>query len=826
MRLSICRRKVPCVLVAAAIFAMTVAERLEAQTTRPATRATTRAAGRGRAQTPSLGDLMDYGPFLSYSVLRPGTGGAMTRPAAGERQPTVTDGGELLAVRGISIKVGNNSTVCFDTDLMSLAGGWSGGFVDLSRTNLRPGQGPQCARAKGTLAFSTLTDPGWANENGSFADTREDGIGPLPAQWAHYKGLYRNGDRVILSYSIGQTNVLEMPGTVESGGHVAFTRTIQFGKSDVPQKMLVCEEVGAKSKIGLLNEAVGGELNSNPAQHDKPPLGHRVYVLSDENADTMVALVNPSFGELQMAGGDRIELSLPPHEPATLKLLIARLPKGAVATFAGLINAARKVDDLTSLCHGGPDLWNPPITTTGTMGANNWAYTVDTVALPTNNPWKALMRTSAFDFLPDGRAVVATMNGDVWIVSGIDDTLSHTMWKRFAAGLYEPLGLKVMDGKIYVLGRDQITVLHDLNNDGEADFYENYCNAWATSPIYHAFCMDLQADSQGNLYFSTCGNQAPLALRKRNYGFIIKVPKGGQIFERYADGLRAANGMGMGPHDEIVTADNQGNWVPTCRINLVKPGGFYGYYNDVRRLKMEQIPELHLPQMYDPPICWLKYPAPDNSSGGQVWAGPNWGPLSNHLLSTSYGQSDLMAILWEQIDGVPQGGEVTLPLKFASGIMRARVNPKDGQVWVCGLKGWQTNAAMEGCLQRVRYTGKPAHIPVDMHVLHDGISLTFSDPLDKTAGGDDQNYGIEQWNYRWSATYGSPEFKVSNPAQQGHDIVDVRTAKLSPDGKTVTLQTDALKPVMQMDIQMHIKGSDGAPIDWDVANTINKVPAQ
>src|SRR5947209_12959015 len=114
------------------------------------------------------------------------------------------------------------------------------------------------------------------------------------------------------------------------------------------------------------------------------------------------------------------------------------------------------------------------------------------------------------------------------------------MRKRCGVGLFEPLGLKVMDGKIYVLGRDQITILNDLNNDGEADFYENYCNAWATSPIYHAFLMDLQADSQGNFYFTTCGNQAPLSLRERNYGFVMKVPKGGATVEQFANGLRAA----------------------------------------------------------------------------------------------------------------------------------------------------------------------------------------------------------------------------------------------------------------------------------------------
>ena len=38
--------------------------------------------------------------------------------------------------------------------------------------------------------------------------------------------------------------------------------------------------------------------------------------------------------------------------------------------------------------------------------------------------------------------------------------------------------------------------------------------------------------------------------------------------------------------------------------------------------------------------------------------------------------------------------------------MRARFNAADGQLYVCGLKGWQTRATKDGIFQRVRYTGK------------------------------------------------------------------------------------------------------------------------
>ena len=81
------------------------------------------------------------------------------------------------------------------------------------------------------------------------------------------------------------------------------------------------------------------------------------------------------------------------------------------------------------------------------------------------------MGLSAFDFFPDSRrAAVATFDGDVWIVSGISGTLSEITWKRYATGLFQPLGVRIVRGSMYVLGRDQITRLHDLNGDAEADF--------------------------------------------------------------------------------------------------------------------------------------------------------------------------------------------------------------------------------------------------------------------------------------------------------------------------------------------------------------------
>jgi len=179
----------------------------------------------------------------------------------------------------------------------------------------------------------------------------------------------------------------------------------------------------------------------------------------------------------------------------------------------------------------------------------------------------------------------------------------------------------------------------------------------------------------------------------------------------------------------------------------------------------------------------------------------------------------------EEVDGIRQGGVVQFPLKFDSGIMRARFNPRDGQLWVCGLRGWQTSGGRDGALQRVRYTGKPVHLPSGLHVASNGLNITFTSEMNEASATDDQNYAVEQWNYEWTEKYGSPEFSVANPRKQGHDSVAVKSVKLSPDRKTVLLEIPEIKPVMQMRVRFRLKAADGTSVEHEIYNTINRVPS-
>ena len=475
--------------------------------------------------------------------------------------------------------------------------------------------------------------------------------------------------------------------------------------------------------------------------------------------------------------------------------------------------------NLKKLLAGGPAQWEPSLVTVGHVSQDTSAYVVDTVALPETNPWRSPLKLTGLDFFSDGRCAVSTLNGDVWVASGLSSNLARVVWKRFATGLFQPLGLRIRDDVIYVLGRDRIYRLQDLNEDGEADKYESFNGDVDVYPTYHAFSYDLHTDRAGNFYFVTDGNMVDPNLPL--HGSLLKVNRDGSLLEEVATGFRAGNGMGIGPNDEITVSDNQGHWTPASKISWIKPGGFYGYGGDPRTNLFPR--QRKAPVAFDAPLCWIPITA-DNSSGSQVWAvSDRWGPLQGHLLHTSYGKSALFHVMTEEVGGQWQGGVVQFPLQFASGIMRARFHPVDGQLYVCGLKGWQTTGARDGCLQRVRYTGRPMYLPLSLQSRTNGIQITFASGLTQPSASDVQNYAVSQWNYRWSREYGSPDFSVRRPNEKGRDTLSVKRATLAPEGRSVFLEIEDMQPAMQTRIKYRLQAQDGTMVEQEIFSTIHRL---
>ena len=721
--------------------------------------------------------------------------------------------GKNVALKGFAIRVGNDANVLWDTDLLRMAAGWTGGYITGRGVAYDGGHGQHPAII-GEQKFGTMQGPGWANAKGEFKDDRTEPFGPLAPDWCRWDGMYVNGLNVVLAYTVLGTKIYEQPSSGAADGQVGFVRTFRVDSAKANLTTVLAEAEKAQTEAK----------------------GNTVMLTAGTNV-TLVTLVGAPKGVQLGADGGRVVLKI---AKGTSKALFSVVvwggsPENAPKAAALAASAKPQMIDFTK---GGAAHWPQTVDVKGALNTSttpDGAYVTDSITTPDKNPWNRRVRFAGLDFFSDGkRAALCTHEGDVWIVEGIDDTLANLKWHRFASGQYETLGLVIVDDVVYTSGRDQITRYVDLNKDGAADFYENFNNRVMSTEGFHEFLFDLQTDKAGNFYFAKAnpvnsggggfGNQKASMGNGTvcsHSGCLFKVSKDGKKFEILARGFRAPNGIGVSAAGQVTTSDNEGTWVPATPINWVKPGGFHGVINNLTPKETAA--------GFIPPLAWLPKDY-DNSGGGQIWVtSDKWGPFQGELLHESYGKSSLFLTLKETAaNGQMQGGVVRFPLKFTSSVMRARFNPKDGQLYVAGLSEWQSNASKNTGFDRVRYTGKKVYSARGLKTLKNGVQLTFTEPLATDSVADLQNWSGKRWNYERAERYGSPEFTLTKDEngklKHGRDVINITGTKLSADGKTVTVEIADFQPVMSETIKFNLKAADGATVAQEVLHTVHAIP--
>lgn len=677
----------------------------------------------------------------------------------------------------VTLDAQRKAYVCYDTDLMRMSLAWTDDFLKFGNY-LREINHPQPPEVAGRQRFGTKPGPGWTR-NGSLADPRAKREGPLPREHAKHRGLYLHGQNVVWSYGVGNVAVLEMPSVEYENDQPIFRRTLQLDH-ECAERVVICD----------LPEGA-------------PTIASGLLTVDLKNEQALA--VGMTGGQLEHRDGK----VLGKVSGSLAVISIWHGPKTHLEAMAKALPVTVKAQDLAGLVRGGgPGRFPLPVVTQARMATNASPYVVDVLTEPNTRQF-----FGGLDFLPDGRAAICAFHGDVWVVSGVRE--KELSWRRFATGLFQPLGLKVVNGQIYVTGRDQLTRLHDLNGDGEADYYENFNNDTVATENYHEFCLDLHTDASGNFYYAKAAPWPPDFRSSPHHGSVLKVSPDGSNLDVYATGFRAPNGLGMGPNGELTTSDNEGHYMPAGKINWVKPGGFYGMVQTAHRAPK--------PTTFDQPICWLPKNI-DNSGGAQVWVtSDKWGPFKDHMLFMSYGRGTLMHVMHENAGGQIQAAVAPFPLKFNTGVMRGRFNPQDGQLYLCGLRGWQTDGLRNGGFYRVRYTGAPVRMPLELNALRNGLQIKFTTPLDPSSAANVENYAIEQWNYKWSHEYGSPDFSVINPSEKKRDDVSIKSAKLLADKQTVLLEIPDIRPVHQMKIKLRISAADGSAISQEIYGTIHRL---
>ena len=691
--------------------------------------------------------------------------------------------GNAKSNNALTIDLGNETTISYELGTMRTIGAWTGGYLDFSGTlhhRLRAAGLPNARFEK------IVRSDGWQWAWDGKAENEAPNISPKtvwPEDRLRYDGHYPYGNEIVISYSVQGRAVLESPKLQQIGEIPVIHHRLTIQPGQNPLELIVIDEKPEiKEQVAIS--------------------GHSIAWLQTKNQDI----------KFRSSDNGKLVLQIPSSKSTLhLNIALAHDESNTVQTKT----PSYQVTNLLDKTKGGPRRWQTTHTLKGRLATSTFqGYVMDSVTVPLKNAYNSWMRTSSLAFFPDGRLAVGTLPGDIWIVSGINDELDKVTWQRFAAGLYEPLGMKVVDGVLTAITRGRIVKLHDYNKDGEADFYEAFFNEDEPDKGWHAYNFDLEVGNDGSFYYGRTGGFSQWSVP----GGVVKVSADGKKSSVIGAGLRVPNGIGKLPDGRITLGDNQGTYVPASKISITSPNAFHGAGSWTKH------GDKYDPENIVQPIVYMPQEL-DSSSGGQLWVEKDkrLGPLSGQYFHTSYGKAATMYVMMDKPGKVTQGAVYSLPLKMESGTMRAAQSPIDGQLYYSGLTGWQAGATQEGSIQRLRFTGKDGIYLREAKARKNRLELTFTDKVKPDSINMDSFHAVA-WNYQWSKGYGSPSFKVSDPKTRGDDKLTIESINPSKDGKTLIVHIPDLAPCHNLKLDFTVDSSNGSKLSGPVYFTIHELP--
>jgi len=476
-------------------------------------------------------------------------------------------------------------------------------------------------------------------------------------------------------------------------------------------------------------------------------------------------------------------------------------------------------------------------------------------------PEGTLLEVGGLTVLPNGDLGVATRRGDVFIVE--NPTSSKPFFRKFASGLHEILGLHYEDGAFYMAQRGELTKLVDTDQDGTADLYETVY-AWPISAHYHEYSFGPKVGPDGSFFVSAnvaFGDQEWWRGESRvpMRGWIMKINRDGTM-EPYATGMRSPAGLGM-LGDKLVYTENQGDYMGSGGLWFIDKGDFTGHPaglawtglpNSPLKLTAEEFNKVVDPQkvpngtggfskpenVIDAPYITmaqakeklpdLKLPAVWLPHGIQgisnsepiVIPEGNFGPFGGQVLIGDQGQSKIMRVVLEEVNGVMQGASIDFRSGFQSGILRMVWAPDKSLFIGETNRGWGSAGEANEGLQRLVWNH---NIPFEMRTVKaqsDGFLIEFTKPVNKASAEDLTSYVVESFTYKYYPVYGSPP--VDNKT------LKILGAEVAADGMSARIAVDGLRTDYVHKLSLNgIRAVDGSfsLVHPDAYYTLHNIPS-
>ena len=283
----------------------------------------------------------------------------------------------------------------------------------------------------------------------------------------------------------------------------------------------------------------------------------------------------------------------------------------------------------------------------------------------------------------DGDPSSVTAAGEVWKLSGVkdaDDPADVTR-TQIAESLREPMGIKVVDGDIYVSEKHQLSKLIDADADGTYEAKDEIAT-WPFDGNFHEFAFGLLY-KDGYFYVNLSvsidlGGATTVPQGSDDRGMHLKVAKDTGAIEYVAGGLRTPHGIGWGPEDEIFVTDNQGGWLPANKLDPHPAGQVLQPLHD----RPERRPAASTTSGPTPPALWLPHNEIANSPS-QPMLIPD-GPFAGQMWIADVTYGGIQRAFLEKVEGEYQGAYFRMTQGLESGITHMLLED-DGSIIVGGL---------------------------------------------------------------------------------------------------------------------------------------------
>jgi len=426
-------------------------------------------------------------------------------------------------------------------------------------------------------------------------------------------------------------------------------------------------------------------------------------------------------------------------------------------------------------------------------------YEIKTLPIPQD----LYLEVGGLATMPDGRLAVSTRRGEIWIIENPYQKDSHqTNYRRFASGLHEILGLAYKNGVFYCSQRGELTKITDTNRDGVADLYEPIYQ-FELSGNYHEYTYGPVFDKNGDMLVTL--NLAWIGFGEGKFakwrGWLVKIKPDGTL-EPQSAGLRSPAGYSINDEGDIFYGENQGDWVGSGRITHLAKGDFAGNPGGIKwakepnspfKLTLEEIPDNSQP-MFEAakkvknlklPAVWFPHAIMGISTSDiiQDTTKGKFSPFPGQYFVADQGQSKVMRVFMEKVNGVYQGFCINYREGFQSGILRERFG-LDGSMFV-GMtsRGWGSTGKDNFGLQRLVWNGLTPFEINAIHAKSDGFEITFTQPVDVKSVKNAASYALRSYIYEYHHQYGSPIINVKDLKIKGISVSsDKKSVRISIDG--------------------------------------------